>query len=247
MKSILIIAGLDPSGGAGIHADILTVRSLGFHPSTVITTITYQNTCRIYDLHELDSDVVANQLKSVLEDLNIAGIKIGLICSYKNAEEISGFIKDLSVPKVLDPILKSSSGFDFLNTEVYEVLAEVCDVMTPNVYEAEKLSNLRIKSVEDAKICAKKLAEMFNCSVVITGGSLNGIDVIYDGQTLYELKSELLDIDVHGTGCVYSSALTCFLAMGFSLFDSCKMARDFVLKAVGNSKRIGRCLRIVWI
>jgi hydroxymethylpyrimidine/phosphomethylpyrimidine kinase len=242
-KSILTIAGLDTCGGAGLHADIKTIRSLGFHPCSVITAITFQNTCKISGLMPISQDVIEKQLLAVFDDLNIAGIKIGIVCNSEPFARIEG----IYVPKVLDPVLKASIGFEFASKDVYGHLAKLCDVLTPNAEEAMVLSGISIKSIEDAKAAAKRIAFKFKCSVVVTGGMLEGKDVIFNAELgRFEIvEGELLDFDVHGTGCVYSSALTCYLAKGLNLADSCAKARDFAEKALRNAKIIGKCMPVV--
>jgi hydroxymethylpyrimidine/phosphomethylpyrimidine kinase len=244
MKSILAIAGFDTCGGAGIHADIKTIRDLGFHPSSAITVVTFQNTCGIDGIYEIKPKVVEKQILAVLDDLDLAGIKIGLVCSVDVAEVISKLIADLEVPKVVDPVIKATTGFDFAGVEVYSIIAKACDILTPNAYEASLLSGVEVKTLDDAKKSAEIIAERFDCSVVITGGSLGGKDVVFDGE-IHIVEGELIDKEVHGTGCVYSSALTCYLAKGYDLTEACKMARDFVYNAVKNAKAIGRCLEVV--
>ena len=243
MKSVLTIAGLDPSGGAGILADIKTIRALGFFPSAVVTTITFQNTCEVRGIREIDC--IEEQMLPVLKDLSLAGIKIGLVCSKDSAKKIAKSIENVDVPKVVDPVMKATVGFEFSSKDVYSILAEACDVITPNAEEAALLSGIEVKDVKSAKIAAKTIAKDFGCSVVITGGSLSGKDVIFDSEKIYVVEGDVLKFEVHGTGCVYSTALTCYLAKGFSLYEACKRAREFVHRAVLNSVEVGRCLKVL--
>jgi len=245
MKSILTIAGLDPCGGAGIHADILTISSLGFHPCSVVTVITFQNTCTISGIFEIESDAIREQILAVIKDVNLAGIKVGLVCSKDVAKTVAEIISRIDVPKVVDPVIKATVGFKFTDGNVYKILAKACDVITPNTYELSVLSQCNVRSIEDVKKAARLIAEKFNCSVVVTGGSLGGKDVVFDKNNFYIIEEELVEKEVHGTGCVYSSALTCYLAKGFDLLEACEKARKFIYNAVKNSKNIGKCLPIV--
>ncbi len=238
MKTIVSFAGVDPSGSAGMFVDLAVIRYLGFHPAGVVTCLTYQNTCNVKGIVNL-SEHVEKQAKEIFEDLDVVGIKVGLVLD--GCEVISKFMKVLSV---VDPVMVSTTGYDFNNLKVYEFLAKRCDVITPNVDEAMALSGCRINSVEDAKACAREISKTYGCSVVITGGKLGGVDVVYDGR-LYTVESKLLNREVRGTGCVYSSALTCYLAKGYDLYNACKEARKIVLSAVENSKRVGRCFDVV--
>ncbi len=242
MKSVLTIAGLDPSGGAGILADVRTIRALGFHPSSVVTVITFQNTCEIFGVEVVDADSIRRQISAVLNDLDLAGIKIGLVCSEESARAIADSISDLEVPKVLDPVLKATVGFEFSNVRVYEVLAEICDVVTPNAYEASAMSGIEVGDLDSALKACRIIRNKFGCNVVVTGGSLGGRDLIHDGTVI---EHGMIRGEVHGTGCVYSTALTCYLAKGLELREACKRAREFVHKAVLNSVEVGRCLRVV--
>ncbi len=247
MRSVLAIAGLDPSGGAGILADVKTIKALGFFPSSAVTVITYQNTCGVYGIYEVKPVCLERQISAVLDDLNLAGIKIGLVCSTNLANVIAKLIKGVEIPKVVDPVIRATTGFKFSGKEVYSILAEACDIITPNADEASKLSEMEVKDTKSAEEAAKVIADRFGCSVVVTGGSLGGKDVIFDIDTekTYVVEGKIINIEIHGTGCVYSSALACYLAKGLSLHEACKKARKFVHKAVINSVRIGRCLEVV--
>ncbi len=245
MKSVLAIAGLDPSGGAGILADVKTIRALGFFPSSVVTVITFQNTCRVNGIREIEAECIERQISAVLDDLKLAGIKVGLVCSKRSAKAIAKLIKDLKIPKVVDPVIKATVGFEFSGEDVYSILAEVCDVITPNADEASKLSGILVRDVKSAERPARSIADMFGCSVVITGGSLGGMDIVFDSGRVFVIEGEIVRSEIHGTGCVYSSAITCYLAKGLSLREACRRAREFVYKAILNSAEVGRCLKVV--
>ncbi|ADB58645.1 bifunctional hydroxymethylpyrimidine kinase/phosphomethylpyrimidine kinase [Archaeoglobus profundus] len=240
MKTVVSFAGVDPSNGAGIYVDLAVIKSLGFHPAGVVTTLTYQNTCGVKGVVNL-SDCIEGQADAVFEDLDIVGVKVGLVL--KGCEVIAKYMKKVEV-SVVDPVLVSTTGYDFENLDVYKFLAKHCEVLTPNVDEAMALSECRITDLKSARECAKEISRTYGCSVVITGGKLKGVDVIFDGK-FYTVESKLFNYEVHGTGCVYSSALTCHLAKGLNLYEACKNAREVVLKAVENSKTVGRCLRVV--
>ncbi|RLI76393.1 hypothetical protein DRO97_00795 [Archaeoglobales archaeon] len=246
--SILTIAGFDTCGGAGLHADIKTISTIGFHASSVVTTITFQNTCNIYGIEEVDADIIDKQLSSVIKDLDITGVKIGLVCNVEAAKTISKRIEKLEVPKVLDPVIKASVGYEFSDVGVYRILANVCNYITPNVDEASLMANEKIKNVEDAKKAAKKISGEFNCSTIITGGSLNGKDVIYDleNSKTFTVEAEFSSFEIHGTGCVYSTALTCYLARKNNLEDACRLARLFLLESIKKAKPIGNCNPVVF-
>ena len=246
--SILTIAGFDVCGGAGIHADVKTISSIGFHPSSVVTTITFQNTCNVFGIEKVEAETVDKQLLAILDDLLIIGIKIGLVCDVNVAKLIANRIRKLDVPKVLDPVIKASVGYEFSDAEIYRILASACNYITPNASEASLMANQKIESIKDAKKVAKRLSEEFNCSTVITGGSLDGKDVVHDLERseTFTVEAEFSPFEIHGTGCVYSTALTCYLAKGESLEDACRLARLFLLEAVKKAKPIGDCNPVVF-
>lgn len=241
--SVLTIAGFDVCGGAGIHADVKTISSIGFHPSSVITTITFQNTCNVFGIKKVDADTIDKQISAIFDDLNIIGIKIGLVCDVEAAKLIADRIKPLNAPKVLDPVIKASVGYAFSDVEVYRILARACNYITPNASEASLMANQKIESIEDAKKVAKRLSEEFDCSTIITGGSLDGKDVVHDSEKseTFTVEAEFSSFEIHGTGCVYSTALTCYLAKGNGLEDACRLARLFLLESVKKAKPIGDC------
>ena len=240
MKAIVSFAGVDPSGGAGIYVDLAVIKSLGFHPAGVVTTLTYQNTCGVKGVVNL-SKYIEGQADAVFEDLDVVGVKVGLVL--KGCEIVARYMRRVDV-SVVDPVLVSTTGYDFENLDVYKFLAKHCGVLTPNVDEAQTLAGCKVIDVESAKECAREINRIYGCDVVITGGKLKGMDVIFDGK-FYTVESKIYDFEVHGTGCVYSSALACYLAKGLNLYEACKGARKVVLKAVENSKAVGGCLRVV--
>ncbi len=248
MKTILAIAGLDPSGGAGIHADIKTIEAHGYHSASIITAVTFQNTCKIYGLSPIPAGILERTLSAVFDDLNIAGVKIGLIVTKECAEVIRRKIKDLDAPKVLDPVFESTTGFKMSKKEIYETLISECTVITPNIQEASLISGINVKNVEDAIEASEIIAKNYGCSVVITGGHLNGSDVIYDARKNRKIVLQgkiLVKGELHGTGCIYSSSLTCNLAEGLELIEACKCAKEYLEKLLKNPISVGKCLKIL--
>ncbi len=241
MKTIVSFAGVDPSGGAGIYVDLRVIAKLGFHPAGVVTVVTYQNTCGIEGMINL-RDLVERQAEAIFEDLDVVGVKVGLVL---DGEVVKRYLESVEV-SVVDPVLVSTTGYDFGNIEAYRILANDCDVITPNADEAKALVGWEreLTNIESAKECAKEIARTYGCDVVITGGKLGGRDVVYDGS-FRVIEEKLEGYEVHGTGCVYSTALTCYLAKGFDLYEACRRAREFVHKAVLNSVEVGRCLKVV--
>jgi len=232
MQTILIVAALDPIGGAGVVADVKTAKALGFHPCVALTSVTYQNTCEIAGVFQMPHDVLRNQIDIILEDVELSAVKIGVSKAFK--------VPKIGV-KVLDPVLKATVGYTLGDVSDIEELAKQCDIITPNAYEAEQLSGVKVESIDDAKLAAKAIAEKFGCSVVITG--VNCIDIAYDGD-YYIIKEEHSGRDVHGTGCVYSTALACYL-VDSSFKGAAIKARKFAANAALRAVRVGKCLPVV--
>ena len=241
-SSVLTIAGLDGSGGAGIVADIRTIASLGFHPAAVITALTFQNTLHLEGVFDLAGNI-DRQIEVIKGDLKIAGIKTGMVYSMEAANEVKIGIEDIDAVKVLDPVIEASVGGKLSKLDVYKYILPSFDVVTPNAYEAAVLSGIAVDSVDDAIMAAEKLYNETNVSVVVTGGTLEGVDVIYDGRTHF-VEAEMGNVTLHGTGCIYSSALTCFLARGEGLIDAARKARLYVIEAAKKAKIVGKGLPV---
>lgn len=243
--AILLIAGLDPGGGAGLKADIETVSALGEHPLPVLTAVTYQNPFEVRGYHSLPPEVVREQIRAVKESFEIKAVKIGMLGSKEIAEavreETSGFIR------VFDPVLSSSSGSRLIDeVESLRTLVEG-SIITPNVPEAEALSGLRIRSVEDMKEAARAIGEELGAeAVVVKGGHLNLTDVLYWRGEFYEFPGERAEGFTHGTGCVFSSALATFLAGELELPEAVERAKRFVEGAIRFSKAGARAVNPLW-
>ncbi len=226
---LLIISAVDPSGGAGAIADVRVARALNFYPCLAVTALTYQNTCRISGIYMLPEDVVRSQVKSILEDVEISCVKIGACAG--------GYLLDLDVePVVYDPVLKATVGYELTSLEDCLKVAEISTVITPNESEARSMCealSLRCTDVEDMTL---KLAEELGCSVVVTGK----VDFVCDGRRVVKIEGEHTGLDLHGTGCVYSTALACYLVKN-DLFRAAKLAKDFVSRAARNPVYVGNC------
>jgi hydroxymethylpyrimidine/phosphomethylpyrimidine kinase len=247
--SLISIAGLDPSGCAGLLLDVRVIRALGFHPCGVVTALTFQNTCRGYGFEQVSPSVVEKQLNSILEDKLVAGVKIGLLNSVEVAEVVANLLKDYEFdnrgPVVWDPVFKSTTKLEFFNESfvgVAESLSAIVDVATPNVEEAELLSGVKINERTSAEKAAMIISRKLNSAVVITGGKLNGIDVVFDGKKAFTVEAEFSPVEIRGTGCIYSSALTCYLSKGESLEDGARLSRLYLLESVKRARLTGKCL-----
>ncbi|MEM1576171.1 MAG: bifunctional hydroxymethylpyrimidine kinase/phosphomethylpyrimidine kinase [Archaeoglobaceae archaeon] len=234
MKTILLISALDPSGGAGAVADIKTAKTIGFFPFSVITALTVQNSYKVSSVHPVPSEVIKEQLLAIVDDFKIHAVKIGVVPNLEIAKAVSEFIQELECPKVLDPVLEASVGGKLGDRSAYELLMPRVSVITPNYTEA-RLFGSKI----DPEELALELFKKFGCSVVITGGELKGRDIVCDKGNIYSVDAELIANSFHGTGCVYSSALACYLAMG-DLEFAVRRARIFVLESVKKGQKLGK-------
>ncbi|MCX7999425.1 MAG: hydroxymethylpyrimidine/phosphomethylpyrimidine kinase [Leptospiraceae bacterium] len=234
MKIILTISALDPSGGAGVSADIKTAKAIGFHPCSIITALTVQNSSKLFSVHPVDLDVLKEQFNALLSDFSFHTLKISVVPNLEMAKVISEYLKNLKCPKVLDPVLEASVGGKLGSREGYEVLMRHVDVVTPNFSEAKVFG--RAQNPEEL---AMEISKKYGCKVVITGGELGGRDVVCDNGKIYDVEAELIANSFHGTGCVYSTALACYLAVN-DLETAVRKARIFVLESVKKGLRFGK-------
>ncbi|MEM4566003.1 MAG: bifunctional hydroxymethylpyrimidine kinase/phosphomethylpyrimidine kinase [Archaeoglobaceae archaeon] len=232
MKFVLTISALDPSGGAGVSADIKVVRALGFHPCSIITALTAQNSSKLLSVHTVDVEIIEEQFDVLFSEFEFSAIKIGVIPSLEIAKVVSNCIEKLKCPKVLDPVLDASVGGKLGEKSAYELLMPKVSVITPNYTEAKLLG-----SKTSPEELALNLFKKYGCSVVITGGELKGRDVVCDQGRIYSVEAELISGNFHGTGCVYSTALACYLASN-SLEDAVRKARIFVLESVKKGFKV---------
>ncbi len=249
MRTALTIAGSDPSGGAGIQADLKTFAAFGVYGVSAITAITVQNTLGVEAIAPLSADLVSAQIESLAGDLDIHAIKIGMLATSAIVEAVAAAITSLDLPLVvLDPVLLSSSGERLLDEDGVSALrAEMlarARVVTPNIPEAEALSGLRITSSDAAREAARRIQAMGPRAVIITGGHAPGnaiVDLLLDDDEFHEFKAERVDSrNTHGTGCTYASAIAAGLALGHSLADAASAAQRYVAGAIAHAPAIGR-------
>jgi hydroxymethylpyrimidine kinase/phosphomethylpyrimidine kinase len=219
MKYIMTIAGSDPSGGAGIQADLKTITRLGAHGLTVITAVTAQNSAGVAAVHKLPAGFIAQQIETLLSDVTPDAVKIGMVYSGEAIREVARLIRGhITAPVVLDPMIRASAGGDLLERDAVHVLKEVLfplvDVVTPNLEEAALLSGTTVRDWEGMEEAARKIKGM-GPDVVVTGGGLGEacVDLLYDGRDVYRFSGpEIQTPHTHGSGCVFSSAMAVFLA-----------------------------------
>ena len=251
MVNILSIGGSDPSGAAGVQRDVRVVSSLGFHPLSVVTAVTAQNTSRFLGTVPVDADMVSLQLEAVVSDFEVHGIKIGMVWDSATIRRIAEKIRGMDAPVVLDPVVRSTTGGLLLDESAREDLAGVlmplAGMATPNRYEAEYLAGIDIVDAASAREAARAISGMGPPSVVITGVVDAGgdvADVVYSGGTFHHVRGARLGAENRGGGCTYSAALTCFLASGHAVQDAARMAHDLAYRSIRDSTAAGRGIRV---
>lgn len=232
MKFILTISALDPGGGAGVSADVKVAKALSFHPCSIITALTVQNSSKLFSVHPVDAKVIEEQFNALISEFKFSAAKIGVISSSEIAKTLAELLVELECPVVLDPVLEAGVGGKLGEKEAYEILMERISVATPNYSEAVAFGGK--KSAEELAV---ELFDRFGCDIVITGGELGGKDVVCERGRVYTVEAELLPGNFHGTGCVYSTALACYLAE-YSLEDAARKARIFVLESVKKGFKV---------
>ncbi|MBL0011908.1 MAG: bifunctional hydroxymethylpyrimidine kinase/phosphomethylpyrimidine kinase [Nitrosomonas sp.] len=248
---VLSFAANDPSGGAGLQADILTIASMGCHPLSIITAITVQDTAGVEDVMPLDSEWVADQARAVLEDMPVHVFKIGLLGSVEIIAAIAEIVSDYPhIPLVMDPILTSGRGDELANEEMIDAMRELLlpqvTILTPNSLEARHLAQQENDANEfklDLSLCAQRLLDMGCEYVLITGTHENSAHVV---NTLFAADGvvrtdewERLENTYHGSGCTLASAIAASLANGLSVSESVIEAQDYTWHTLQSGFRPG--------
>lgn len=247
---VLTFAATDPSGGAGMQADILTIASMGCHPLSVVTAITVQDSSGVEDVQPVDADWVVDQARTVLEDMPVAAFKIGMLGSVENIAGIAEVISDYpDVPLVFDPVLASGRGDELANEDMLDALRELLlpqtTLLTPNSMEARRLIVDDSNEADDPGLgeCAKRILQLGCEYVLITGTHEQTPKVI---NTLYG-EAGLLRSDTwprlpgiyHGSGCTLSSAIAALLANGLSMEEAVREAQEYTWEALKYGFRPG--------
>lgn len=236
---VMSIAGVDPSGGAGIFADIKTFQALGVYGTGIVTALTAQNPQKMYSLKAIETSYVEEQIDAILDTYNVEYIKTGMLYSTDIIKSVSKKIREYNLKAVVDPVMVATSGGELakndLSQNLLKYLLPKAILTTPNVSEAEKLTNIKITNKEEAKKACEKLGK--TCNNIITGGHLNGINTInIDGSTSI-FKQKLLKTDnLHGSGCNFSAAIVSYLSQKNDLKTSILKASDYTYESIKNGK-----------
>jgi len=253
-RIVLTIAGSDPSGGAGLQADLRTFAALGVYGCAVVTALTVQNTQDVLAAGVVPPRFVREQLGHLLADVRPAAAKTGMLGSAAIVREVARAVARYRIPNlVVDPVMLAKDGTALLDERGLRVLKEMllplAALITPNAFEASALSSLRTETLEDAKRVAERLLALGCCAVLIKGGHLRRVrgrvvDLFYDGSFRTFARTARRG-EVHGTGCVLSAAIAANLARGKPLVDAVAEGHAFLSRRLATAARIGRGRRCI--
>ncbi len=249
-KACLTIAGLDPSGGAGVIADIKTFSAFGCFAAAAISTITFQNTTGVFGAVHQDAASVRSQVEAVMDDLEIAAVKTGMLPTREVIEETARLMTERGVGKlVVDPVVRSTSGFDLIDDDALRVMIDklfpLSLIVTPNTQEAERITGMAIRTRDDISAAARLILSMGAERVLMKGGHFiedgKARDYLYQADGgVHVLEAEHIVTDAtHGTGCTLAAAITANLALGADLPDAATIAKEFVTEAIRTAKGLG--------
>ena len=248
MKTALSIAGTDPSGGAGIQADLKTMTMNGVFAMSAITALVAQNTTGVREIVEMTPEFLKQQIDAVFEDIPPDAVKIGMVASCGLIEKIAERLKFYQAKNiVVDPVMVATSGDRLISEEAVDTLKNcllpLAVVVTPNIPEAEILSGMTIQSKVDIENAAKQISDAYGCAILLKGGhNINDAnDFLYaNGAGTWFYGAHINNPNTHGTGCTLSSAIAANLAKGFDLPTSIQRSKDYLSGALGAILSLGR-------
>jgi hydroxymethylpyrimidine/phosphomethylpyrimidine kinase len=247
MKNSLTIATSDSGGCAGIQADIKTFSALGVFGMSVIAAVTAQNTVGVKDIAQLPVSNIASQIDAVFEDMGADSVKTGMLFSREVIEVVAERLEKYEVKNlVVDPVMVSASGAVLLKPDAVSLMVKklfpLARVVTPNLYEAQELSGIKITSYKDKLEACKIISRKGAQTVLLKGGHFDGTDAVdlwFSGKSAYEYSSPKVDThNVHGTGCTLSAAIAAFLAKGCTIDESIRKAKNYITGAILHGKEL---------
>jgi hydroxymethylpyrimidine/phosphomethylpyrimidine kinase len=246
----LTVAGSDPSGGAGIQADLKTFAAFDVYGAAVLTCATAQNTTRVFATGELPVELVAAQLDAVLDDLAVGALKTGMLGRAAIVEVVAARLATRAIPVVVDPVMVATSGDALLTPDGVAALRArllpLARLVTPNLDEAAVLGGRPVRTLAEMRDAARAIAALGPRAVLVKGGHLAGAacDVLLDGDDLHDLAAERVDVGpLHGSGCTLSAAICAGLARGDALVDAVTIAKRFVHEAIVRAPAVGQGAR----
>lgn len=243
----LTVAGSDSGGGAGIQADLKTFAALGVHGMSAITSITAQNTKAVTMVHDVPLEIIREQIRVVVEDIGVDAVKTGMLHTSEIISVVAEELEKIDAPIVVDPVMIAKSGAKLLRDDAIESLVKkiipIATVVTPNAREAEALSGIKVKDIEDQKKAAKIISELGPRAVVVKGGHIDGREVLdilyYRGEFIVYSRDRVVTKNTHGTGCTFASAIAAQLAKGYDIPEAVQVAKEFVTNAIIHGLEIG--------
>lgn len=252
MKTALTIAGSDPTGGAGLQADIRVFHRLGVHGLSVATALTAQNTMGVDSILGIEGPFIEAQLTSLLNDIRPDALKTGMLYSKDAVKVIVRAVRGFDLENlVIDPVTVSSSGRPLMEEGALDILRNelfpLARIITPNIYEASAFSGINVedeKGMEEAAVVLKKAGPE---AVIITGGHLEKetLDLVYTGGKFYKLRSKKAPGEFHGTGCAFSAAITAYLAKESSVLHAAERAKALINEAIIKAHSIGKGMKLL--
>jgi hydroxymethylpyrimidine kinase/phosphomethylpyrimidine kinase len=251
----LTIAGLDPSGGAGVIADVKTFSAFGCFATAAVTSLTFQNTTGVFGTLDQTAAAVRGQVEPILNDFDLAALKTGMLPSRAVIEETANLINEFSLKNlVVDPVVRSTSGFDLIDDTALRALIEkifpIANLITPNLPEAERITGMKLTDRPSVEVAASAMRSMGAQNVLIKGGHM--VESQIEGETriardflfledeIFVLDAEYIETtSTHGTGCTLSAAIAANLALGKSLVEAVQIAKDFVHEGIRTAPQLG--------
>lgn len=237
---VLTIAGIDPSGGAGIVADIKTIAAFGCFPAAAITSITFQNAKRVFGAEHQTAAILRAQVEPIVQDAKVAAAKTGMLPTAEIVAEVARLFREEELPApVVDPVMVSTSGHDLIGDEAFQILKHellsVARLVTPNIPEAERLAGFAIKTEADMRRAAEAIKSLGARAVLVKGGhrltpEAEAVDVLLDETgTFIEFREEYIEVgEIHGSGCTLSAAIAAALGKGMSLQAAVGAAKKYL-------------------
>ncbi len=244
----LTVAGTDPTGGAGVLADIKSFHSREVYGMSAVTSLTAQNTMGVQDVFNVPADFLKAQLESIFSDEMPHAMKSGMIATEEMMRVLKKYVTKYEMPLVIDPVMISTSGHNLISEDAIDYLRDellpAALTVTPNIMEAEKLTGVDIENEEDVRKAAKVFIEEIGVkSVIIKGGHLKGaaVDYLFEKDSETSLSSDRVDTHhTHGTGCTFSAVITAELAKGKTLKEAFHTGKNYITKAIQETPEIGR-------
>lgn len=248
-KCVLVVAGFDPSAGAGVLADTKAIAAFGCYGVVAVTSLTLQNTQGVYGAYHQTREAVLGQLDPLYDDFEIAAIKTGMLPTAEVIEAVAESVSSRSIgPVVVDPVVRSTSGYDLVDDAALESLVKrlfpLASVVTPNAAEVERITGIKIKDRETMEKAARSMAALGPRAVLVKGGDMDNEranDLLLDDEGTVLFSSERIrSTSTHGTGCTLASALACLLARGFSLREAVPIIKRYLVEAIRTAPGLGR-------